>query len=566
VLVCCQVHHAALPMVDYALSSRSELEEGFESHSDADDSFARPQCSRQKYAASLALALAGLAFLSWQRPGEVLSAKVPEAVQDWFVPNPGHRDNFGNFVADTWDHFQMPWCDSGSARRLDGDKSSGRRRKSHGPAGPTPEQQRCARHKAIAWAFHQKQIQEHWAFVAKKKAVTELRKWQGEHRCGEQIVNFDFLSSKGWKDDTGGDSGAHCQRACNNNKDCDGFSWNTWGCWLKRFNSSDMTEFPQSEKDGTYSGYRCDDEESDYPWLKKEVDKHTLPTPENFSDPAPGSMLCIQLILPYTYEVGLLSMQFKHHLSIFRCEHYAVYSSQLLDLGGGLHTRKINSSQLAEMGGQWGTALNTDAFMALWRAVILDGDYLKAGWLIKVDPDTVWFPSRLKSILHEQEQKNLTEGLGVYLNNCPAGLHGPLEILSQNAFREFALESEKCFWSENSWGNWQWGEDMWMDQCFMNTIHSHRVYVPQLLAEDHCNKWWGWESCTAKDRVAFHPFKDQWKYSTCVNNAMPTTSPPPTSTTTPATTPEAEKKAPSLPEVSQEEELQELSQQSTKEG
>jgi len=439
----------------------------------------------------------------------------------------------------------MPWCDSG--RRLDGD-SGRRRRKSGGGGGKTPEQERCARHKAIAWAFHQKQIQEHWAFVAKRNAVTELHKWQGEHMCTEQLVNTDFISKNGWTDWGGKQSGAHCQRACTNNEKCDGFSWNKWGCFLKSFNSSNETDFAKKHKDEVYSGYPCNKEESDYGWLDKEVDKHTLPTPGNFTDPPEGTMLCIQLILPYSYEVGLLVMQQKHHLSIFQCEQHAVYSSQLLDLGGGLHTRKINSSQLAEMGGQWGTALNTDAFMALWRAVILDGEYLDYAWLVKVDPDTVWFPQRLKPYLLDQDKHNRTEDKGVYLNNCPAGLHGPLEVLSQNAFRSFALASGKCFWAENSWGNWQWGEDMWMDQCFMNSVHNHRIYIPQLLAEDHCNKWWGWESCTAKDRVAFHPFKDQWKYSTCVNNAMPTTTSTTTTTTEETTT----------REVSQEEALQEL--------
>ncbi|CAE8593382.1 unnamed protein product, partial [Polarella glacialis] len=85
-------------------------------------------------------------------------------------------------------------------------------------------------------------------------------------------------------------------------------------------------------------------------------------------------------------------------------------------------------------------------------------------------------------------------------------------VFSQNALRTLALQSKNCFWAENDWGNWQWGEDMWVDQCFMKTAFENRVFIPQLMVEDHCDHWWGWESCTAVDRVAFHPFKDLWRY------------------------------------------------------
>ena len=29
-------------------------------------------------------------------------------------------------------------------------------------------------------------------------------------------------------------------------------------------------------------------------------------------------------------------------------------------------------------------------------------------------------------------------------------------------------------------------EDMWLDQCLLTVAHAKRVYVPKMLAEDHC--------------------------------------------------------------------------------
>ena len=76
---------------------------------------------------------------------------------------------------------------------------------------------------------------------------------------------------------------------------------------------------------------------------------------------------------------------------------------------------------------------NPRPFLAFWKAVIQDGDYLKAlcgsswgvpdvcqvecvdvrvcqaNWFVKVDPDTVWFPARLLPILRQQEAGNLIQ-------------------------------------------------------------------------------------------------------------------------------------------------------------
>jgi len=76
-------------------------------------------CRRRRYLANgliAALAVAGVIAIcrsSYSWVGSERSEDV-EYVEDlWWVPNPGHFDQAGHPVADTWDHFVMPQCDIG---------------------------------------------------------------------------------------------------------------------------------------------------------------------------------------------------------------------------------------------------------------------------------------------------------------------------------------------------------------------------------------------------------------------------------------------------------------------
>ncbi|CAE7392980.1 unnamed protein product, partial [Symbiodinium natans] len=86
-------------------------------------------------------------------------------------------------------------------------------------------------------------------------------------------------------------------------------------------------------------------------------------------------------------------------VGIFQCDSWALYSSQALELAPGVVSRVIHSNMMCEMGGQFITALNLGIFLALYRQILQDGDFLGAEWLVKVDPDTVWAPARLQHYL-----------------------------------------------------------------------------------------------------------------------------------------------------------------------
>merc|ERR1711933_467150 len=125
---------------------------------------------------------------------------------------------------------------------------------------------------------------------------------------------------------------------------------------------------------------------------------------------------------PSGYEKVLLQMQYQERTTIFSCDEHAVYSSKVLEVDVGLRTRAIDSDLRCREGGDSGTALNTGIFIALWKKVIGDGRFRFHDWTVKVDPDAVFFPERLRPhLLGRVEGED-----GTYINNCKYGLHGPI--------------------------------------------------------------------------------------------------------------------------------------------
>mmetsp|Transcript_27540 Transcript_27540/g.77900 ORF Transcript_27540/g.77900 Transcript_27540/m.77900 type:complete len:701 (+) Transcript_27540:1-2103(+) len=260
------------------------------------------------------------------------------------------------------------------------------------------------------------------------------------------------------------------------------------------------------------------------------------PTPEHSLRYVPehhydsGSLFCFSLVLPSGYERGLLAMQFRENASIFACDDFAVYSSQVIPIGKGVWTSVVDSDLKCKYGGEFKTALNTDIFIAVWNKVFKDGQFAHHQWSIKVDPDTVFFPWRLRAALEHHPEGSK----GVYLNNCKYGLHGPLEVFSRKALLAWRDGKDHCVkhFNEQCKGPCSWGEDMFIDQCLCKVLGVKRDDDFRLLTEDHCDPPQGWKNCERRESASFHPFKKQDEYRECMDNANRQLPPPPTSTTT----------------------------------
>ncbi|CAK0908655.1 unnamed protein product [Prorocentrum cordatum] len=169
-------------------------------------------------------------------------------------------------------------------------------------------------------------------------------------------------------------------------------------------------------------------------------------------------LYCFQLMRPAGYEPGLVAYQFEKHASIFACDLWTLFSSRAMEVSPGLRTLPIKSDLRCETGGESGKFLNTDIFMAVWAEVISAGEFERASWTVKVDTrDCVFLPARLLPKLH-----GLEDGpRGAYLNNGALGMHGPLEVFSQNAVLTWAGGAERCTrrFQQLCGGPCAWGEE-----------------------------------------------------------------------------------------------------------
>lgn len=142
---------------------------------------------------------------------------------------------------------------------------------------------------------------------------------------------------------------------------------------------------------------------------KADGGKHHGPTTApDFKAP---SLYCYSLTLPFGYEPALMRAQKDRGVGIFECNEWAVFSnsSTLLDKGGPmpLKVTLVNFSLAVPYGGKWHTALNTGVFNGVWTTIVSLGNYRMHDWVVKADPDSVFFPKRLVDLL--QKRKPMSE-------------------------------------------------------------------------------------------------------------------------------------------------------------
>jgi len=214
-----------------------------------------------------------------------------------------------------------------------------------------------------------------------------------------------------------------------------------------------------------------------------------------------------------------VKMHFQRKVGIFACDEPGVYSNQVIHVGPGVDSNVVASDLKCNVGGEFKTALNTDIFIAVWKRVVVDGRFTQHDWTVKVDPDTVFFASRLKS--HLSSQKPGDPPGGAYINNCKFGMHGPLEVFTKNAVHNWIMGISHCVahFTRLCSGPCLWGEDMFMDQCFQRVLGVQRENDYAMLNEAACDPKPGWDSCNDVSYVAYHPFKTLEGWQACLTNS-----------------------------------------------
>lgn len=231
-------------------------------------------------------------------------------------------------------------------------------------------------------------------------------------------------------------------------------------------------------------------------------------TPRPWGEP---SLFCFSLIRAMGYEPDLMRYQLATGAGIFACDEYAVFSNPVVYLGPG-PVGKINtiSFELAAVGRSiHGTAANTQLFINVWDGVRKDQRYKDHDFVVKVDPDAVLLPNRLR--IHVDAYT----GQSVFVRNCNAFpqsadfpmMYGAMEVFSIGAINTYYDGYKQCVGTMP----WQgWGEDFFMGKCLLSLgvkpVDDFDIVGDGVCAGSDCNNMW---------QAAFHPFKTIERWEAC---------------------------------------------------
>mmetsp|Transcript_51790 Transcript_51790/g.110797 ORF Transcript_51790/g.110797 Transcript_51790/m.110797 type:complete len:671 (-) Transcript_51790:74-2086(-) len=220
-----------------------------------------------------------------------------------------------------------------------------------------------------------------------------------------------------------------------------------------------------------------------------------------------NSLYCFSLVTPWSKEPELVEWQRARQKSIFACNASAIYSNPQIKVGG-VETNAVPIDLHCPLGGRFHTAMNTPIFEKLWEQVIVDGKFRHYAWSVKVDPDAVFVPQKLRVIVGGPEYAAAQTGRGQLLVNCKFGLRGPVEVLSRQALVVWGQMHKGCAKPPQ--------EDIYLQSCLVS-LGVTKVDSFDVVADQFCDAA-DWTPCTSGQRAAFHPYKTLDAYRRCVSH------------------------------------------------
>merc|ERR1711920_589727 len=232
---------------------------------------------------------------------------------------------------------------------------------------------------------------------------------------------------------------------------------------------------------------------------------------------AKPSLYCCAVIRTMSAEADLMRAVYPKGTNIFGCNHWEVFSDieTWLETPTRNDTIEIHGQPATYNGALW---LNCDMFFSAWDKLMELGNFANHDWTVKVDPDAVFVPERLRQHLAQQ---HLGWNAQVYVKNCEhfKSMQGPLDIFSQAAVAKLRTDFGRC---RASIPQDNIGEDGFMQKC-MEFLQIGALDEYTLLEDLYCGKtYWGQRAdpCTDQWKAAFHPYKTAESYTRCLSETQ----------------------------------------------
>jgi len=209
------------------------------------------------------------------------------------------------------------------------------------------------------------------------------------------------------------------------------------------------------------------------------------------------SLYCFMAYLPGSYEERLMEIAKANYASVFACDEHDLF-----------HTWQ---SGTATWDTQAATLTNIDVFIDVWQHVKEMGNLWKYDWTVKVDPDCLLVPQRLKWHLGALNAP-VKQAIYVKNNNLNAsignaGFLGAVEVFSREALELYFDWYPKC---KSTMGN-SGGEDGWMKGC-MDALGVGYIVDGFMFKPDNDPR-----VCKDGKYAAYHPLKIQENYQCCID-------------------------------------------------
>jgi hypothetical protein len=208
-------------------------------------------------------------------------------------------------------------------------------------------------------------------------------------------------------------------------------------------------------------------------------------------------MYCFMAYLPDSYEQRLMELARANKASIYACEAQDVFETW--------------QSGMVSWATEETTLQNTDVFINVWNQVKEKGRLWSHSWTVKVDPDCVLVPIRLKWHL---DALKVPKAQAVYVKNNALnasqgnnGFLGAVEVFSREALELYYDWWPNC---KEALGL-DSGEDGFMKGCMDALGVGYVVDGGMFKPDDNV------ALCKKGVWAAYHPVKDQKNFQCCID-------------------------------------------------